>query len=385
MGTARQVETNFVGQAFHDPETILRDLVSAIPAAIYACDTEGRLIYHNRQACDLWGREPHSYEEPWTFLNWQKLYTADGVWIRSGEELIRDVMTSGCPVVNQELVLEQSDSSRVDVLMNIAPLRDGEGRLSGAVCIIENISGIVRARQERERLVGELERSNRDLSRFPYAVSHDLQAPVRSVRLLTERLIRRCDGSAEDVAHLANLIEQAAEGMEHMVDSLLNYAQAGHGELKRETVSTEAAVESVRILLAALIEKTGARISCSALPAVEADPVLLQQLFQNLIANAIKYHRAGHPPVIEIDGDRCEEGWKFSVTDNGQGIPREHHAMIFEPLKRLHGSETSGSGLGLALCRTIVTRHGGRIWVESNGEDSGSAFHFTLGPRRAAD
>jgi PAS domain S-box-containing protein len=372
------VDHQVVEQSLRDRDTTLRDLVSAIPAAVYACDTEGRVIYHNRQATELWGRKSQSLEHVRAFLDWQGLYRTDGTVIRSEDEPIRGVMTSGTPVINQELVLERTDASRVDVLVNIAPLRNSAGRLCGAVCILQDISGIKRAKEEREHLVAELKRSNYELSRFSHAVSHDLQSPIRSVRFLTQLLIRRNDCLPQGAARLADLIEQAASGMEDMVDSLLRYAQAGKGELRRETVSTEAVVDAVRLSLGALIEKTGARISCSALPIVEADPVLLQLLFQNLIANAIKYCRPGHPPVIAIEGDRCDEGWKFAVTDHGQGIPREHQGTIFEPLERLHGSETPGSGLGLALCRTIVARHGGRIWVESKGAGTGATFRFTL-------
>ena len=233
MGTAKELEANvvrkntadhrFVEQTLQDRETTLRDLdlVSAIPAAVYACDTEGRLIYHNRHAVDLWGREPQSHEHRWAFLDWQRLYSADGMAVRTEEELIKGVMASGSPVINQELVLERPDSSRVDILLNIAPLLDSAGTLGGALCVLQDISGIKRAQQERERLLDELERSNHELSRFSYAVSHDLQAPVRSVRALTQLLIRRKDGPPGDAAHLADLIEQAAAGMEHTIDSLL--------------------------------------------------------------------------------------------------------------------------------------------------------------------
>jgi signal transduction histidine kinase len=369
----------FAKQRLRDRDTTMRDLVSAIPAAVYACDTEGRLIYYNRHATDLWGREPQSQEGAWAFLQWQRFYGADGMMIGPEEEPIRVVMALGSPVINEELILERPDLSRVDVLVNIAPLRDSADSPGGAVCIVQDISAMKRAQKECERLVDELRRSNDELSRFSYAVSHDLHAPVRSVRALTQLLIKRKDGAPEATAHLAGMIEQATAAMEQTVDSLLRYAQAGQGELRPQTVSTKATVDAVRISLGALIEKTGARISCSTLPTVDADPVLLQQLFQNLIMNAIKYHRPGHPPVIVIDGDRCEKGWKFAVTDHGQGIPREHHGMIFEPGKRLHGSDTPGSGLGLALCRTIVARHGGRIWVESEGAGRGATFRFTLG------
>jgi signal transduction histidine kinase len=130
--------------------------------------------------------------------------------------------------------------------------------------------------------------------------------------------------------------------------------------------------------LSPLIAETCAQIVCGPLPAVEADPVLLEQLLQNLIANAIQYRLPGQAPVIEISGGPSGEVWQFAVKDNGQGIPLNYQGRIFEPLKRLHGRETPGTGLGLALCRTIVGRHGGRLWVESQGSGCGSIFRFTL-------
>jgi signal transduction histidine kinase len=182
----------------------------------------------------------------------------------------------------------------------------------------------------------------------------------------------------EDSSRLLTLIEQAAEGMERLIESLLRYAQAGQGQLKRQRVGVEAIIESVRATLAPLITATGAQIVCTPLQAVEADPIMLEQLLQNLVANALQYHRSGIAPVVEISsiwsGDVCQ----LAVKDNGQGIALKYQDRVFEPLKRLHGSETPGSGLGLALCRTIVSRHGGRIWVESEGPGSGSIFRFTL-------
>jgi len=166
--------------------------------------------------------------------------------------------------------------------------------------------------------------------------------------------------------------------MERLIDSLLRYAQAGQGQLNRQRVAVDSIIESVRMTLSPLIIETSARIVCEPLPAVEADPVLLEQLLQNLVANALQYHRHGEAPVIEISGGHSGEVWQFAVKDNGQGIPLNDQNRVFEPLKRLHGSETPGTGLGLALCRTIVARHGGRIWVESEGPGCGAIFRFTL-------
>ena len=163
-----------------------------------------------------------------------------------------------------------------------------------------------------------------------------------------------------------------------MIETLLRYAQAGQGQLKRQRVPVDPIIESMRVTLAPLITKTGAQIVCKPLPEVEADPVLLEQLLQNLVANAIHYHRPGEAPVVEISGGFSGGVWEFAVKDNGQGIPRNYQDRVFEPLKRLHGSESPGTGLGLALCRTIVARHGGRIWIESQGSGYGAIFRFTL-------
>jgi two-component system, chemotaxis family, sensor kinase Cph1 len=111
---------------------------------------------------------------------------------------------------------------------------------------------------------------------------------------------------------------------------------------------------------------------------VEADPVLLEQVLQNLISNALQYRRAGEAPVVEVSVERSGAMWQFTVKDNGEGILPHHQHGVFEPLKRLHGNETPGTGLGLVLCRTVVGRHGGRIWVESDGSGRGAIFRFNL-------
>jgi len=331
----------------------------------------------NRQAAEIWGRTPHLDDPPWLFLDSRRLYRLDGKDLPAVDAPVKQVLATGVPVVNCEFSLERPDQSRISVLANIAALRDSAGVVTGAVSIFQDITELKRMHQEREVLLLELERSNRELSQFSYNVSHDLQAPVRNVRALTQLLARE-DSLPEERSQLLTLIEQSAVGMERLIGSLLRYAQAGQGQLNRQHVGIKQIIESVRVTLAPLIANTGAQIVCKPMPEVEADPVLLEHLLQNLVANAIHYHRPEEAPAIEISGAPCKDGWQFAVKDNGQGIPRDWQDGIFEPLKRLHGSETPGTGLGLALCRTIVARHGGRIWVESKGSGQGSVFRFTL-------
>jgi len=371
------VDHQYIKHTLHESEENLRELVSAMPAAVYACDQEGIITYYNPQAVEIWGRTPGLDDAPWSFLDSRRMYRIDGSLLPPEDAPVREVLTTGVAVVNRELIFERPDPSRINLLTNVTPLRDSTGAVTGAVSIFQDITELKQIQQEREGLLHELERSNRELSQFSYAVSHDLQAPVRHVRALTQILARRHNGSQEDSSHLT-LIEQAAEGMERLIKSLLSYAQAGHGQLNRQPVSVDPIIESVRATLAPSIAKTGAQIICMPLPAVEADPVLLEQLLQNLVANAIQYHRPKAAPLVEISGGPSPDGWQFAVKDNGQGIPLDFQDGIFEPLKRLHGSDTPGTGLGLALCRTIVARHGGRIWVESEGSGCGAIFRFTL-------
>lgn len=299
---ALHVDHEYVRQSLQDRETNLRELVSAMPAAVYACDRNGFVVYYNSHAVELWGCAPDLDGEPWSFLDSRGPFRADGTELQGDKAPVREVLATGSPVVNRELVLERPDFSRIHVLANIAPLRDAKDLVCGAVNIFQDITEIKCRQQEREQLLHELERSNRDLSEFSYAVSHDLQAPVRSVRTLTQLLVRRKGGPPEELSHLAALIDQAADGMEHLIASLLQYAQAGQGELSRKTVSAEAVIESARVSLSDSIAKTNARVICHPLPDIDADPIQLQQVFQNLVANAIKYRRPGESPVIEIQG-----------------------------------------------------------------------------------
>jgi signal transduction histidine kinase len=365
-----------VKHSLYETEENLRELVSVMPAGVYACDKDGVITYYNPQAAAMWGHVPAGDDQPWSFLDSRRIYRADKSRVLPEDAPVREVLRTGVPVVNVDFVLERPDLSRINVLANITPLRDAAGVVTGAVNIFQDITELKRIQQDREGLLQELERSNRELSQFSYSVSHDLQAPVQGVRALTKLLVQD-HGLQEGSSPVLALIEQATTGMERLIDSLLRYAQAGQGQLHRELVPVEKTIEAVGLTLAPSITRTGAQIVCKALPAVDGDPVLLGQLFQNLISNAIQYHRLGEPPVIEISGGPSGDGgWQFTVKDNGQGIPRAFHESIFEPLRRLHGGETPGTGLGLALCRTIVARHGGRIWVESEG--TGAVFRFTL-------
>jgi DNA-binding response OmpR family regulator len=250
----------------------------------------------------------------------------------------------------------------------------------------------VRARAEREaaevraeladRLAAanrELDRANQELEQFAYAAAHDLQEPLRKVRVFSE-LLRRNYGSQLD-GQANQFLDYCVDGagrMHQLIEDLLSYARASQSDdAVVGTVDLDAVMERILISLQAPIEESGAIIIRSPLPRVQSEEVRLYQLFHNLIGNALKYRRPEEPPRIEVAAERKEEDWLFSVRDNGVGIDHDHREKIFGAFKRLHAENNPGTGLGLAICKRIVENFGGRIWVESE-YGQGSVFHFTL-------
>jgi signal transduction histidine kinase len=165
--------------------------------------------------------------------------------------------------------------------------------------------------------------------------------------------------------------------MRELIDDLLDFSKATMGPLELAATDSREALEGALANLRGSIETSGASVQYGELAFVRANACQLQQLFQNLIGNALKY-RGAEPPVVEVATERVGDDWHFTISDNGMGIALEHRERIFEMFKRLHTrAEIPGSGIGLALCRSIVERHGGRIWVEST-PGKGSRFHFTM-------
>jgi len=232
--------------------------------------------------------------------------------------------------------------------------------------------------------VKQLERSNVDLEQFAWAASHDLKEPLRTISSYTDLLVRRSlakNGKAPDqgqAAEFARYIQQGVERMSAMIDGLLAYSRAMMQPLEHDHVTNAqiAAEEAVQTLHAS-IEENGARIEIDPLPVVCAEAGPLLQIFQNLLANALKYRTPGVAPCIRISAVTGGGEVRFAVGDNGIGIAPEHYDRIFEVFRRLHGEDYEGLGVGLAIYKRLVERYGGRIWLDSE-PGSGSTFYFTL-------
>ncbi len=231
---------------------------------------------------------------------------------------------------------------------------------------------------EMKRVQLELAHANRSLSSFSYEVAHDLQSPLRSMAMCAQLLTATGEESlTADQAELIRTISKNSDRLRSLVQSLLQYASAEGHEDERETMSLQSVLDRALENLAATIAEAGARIEAGALPEVRAHASKLLQVLQNLISNAIKYHRPGVRPEIRVFADTTESGWTIHVQDNGMGIEPTSVERVFTPLQRLHGPEISGTGLGLAICRRAVEAEGGRIWLDSTF-GHGSTFHFTL-------
>ncbi len=233
-------------------------------------------------------------------------------------------------------------------------------------------------RRVQERTT-ELQRSNQDLAQFAYVASHDLQEPLRQVSgfvgLLQDRYQGKLDADADQYIHYA---VDGARRMSQLISDLLAYSRVSTGGREPSAVSCQEALDKALANLGTAISESGARVTRDPLPDLLADGPQLAMLFQNLLGNALKFRREGLAPEIHVGARREGDQWVLWVRDNGIGIPPEQFDRIFTIFQRLHARDKyPGTGIGLAICKKIVERHGGRIWVESKvGE--GTTFFFSL-------
>ncbi len=244
--------------------------------------------------------------------------------------------------------------------------------------IREYADALNQANMDLTKNAQELKRSNAELEQFAYVASHDLQEPLRMVSSFTQLLAKRYKDKIDSDAN--DFISYAVEGanrMQRLINDLLNYSRIRSKGKTFEETSCSEILGQVRANLQVAIEESRALITNDFLPVVNADHVQMMQLFQNLVDNAIKF--SGElPPRIHISAEKKENEWLFSVCDNGIGIDPQFNERIFVIFQRLNDREKyPGTGIGLAVCKRIVERHGGRIWVESE-PGTGTTFYFTI-------
>lgn len=230
----------------------------------------------------------------------------------------------------------------------------------------------------RGRLRKEETRHGEELRQFAYAVSHDLREPLRMIASYSELLNRRYANQLDDDGReFAGFIADAVHRMEHLLTDLLTYShQFRPLEAPLAPIDPEVVLQSVLLAMEKEIQQSNAKVTNDPLPKINFDFGRLSQLFRQLITNSIKF-RGAEPPRIHVAAQEADQETNFSICDNGVGIDPRYHEQIFGIFRRLHGKESPGTGMGLAICKRIVEQHGGRIWVESEA-GRGATFRFTV-------
>jgi PAS domain S-box-containing protein len=290
----------------------------------------------------------------------------------------QSVIDTDTPMPAYEELQPTADGRQIWISTSRVPFHDRDGSVIGVLGTYEDISVRKQAEEKLKKALDELSRSNAELERFAYVASHDLQEPLRMVTSYLQLLERRYkDRLDSDAIDFINYAVDGSSRMKTLINDLLTYSRVGTRGKDFTLVDCNEVFRRVLQNLLVAIEENKAQIISDPLPVVTADAVQLEQLFQNLIANAIKF-RGSHEPRVQIGVRKESKEWVFSVQDNGIGIDPRYFDRIFVIFQRLHGREQyPGTGIGLAVSKRIVERHGGRIWVESKPGE-GSTFFFTF-------
>jgi PAS domain S-box-containing protein len=357
-----------------ESEARYRGLLEAAPDAMVVVNQAGEIVLLNAQAEIQFGyhRDELVGQKVKNVIpeGFAERLIADGT--RSAAEALAQQIGTGI-----ELSGRRKDGTEFPIEIMLSPLESAEGILVTAA--IRNITERKKSEEHLVKTVAELKRSNDELQQFAYVSSHDLQEPLRMVSSYTQLLAKRYQGRLDSDAD--EFIAFAVDGcnrMQGLIQDLLAYSRAGTNRKKLREVSSENALQEALTNLRITIEQSGGNVSHDALPAVTTDETQLTLVFQNLVGNAIKY-RSAEVPRVHVSATRNGGNeWIFSVRDNGLGIDPQYFERIFILFQRLHGrDEFEGTGIGLAICKKIVERLGGRIWVESQPE-KGSTFYFAL-------
>jgi PAS domain S-box-containing protein len=368
-----------------------RTLINNIPGMVYSAgpDWSTRIISGSETLCG-YSADDFSTKR----VNWFDLMAAEDMpYVLEGSRLLHEKPCSLTQLYritaangsvrwmeDHKTSLFSADGRFQGVDGVVFDVTDREAAVGALVCYRDELELRVRDRtRELEAVNQELQRKNTELDEFAYMASHDLQEPLRKITSFADLLRRDIGGELNQRAEtdLGYMVD-AANRMRQLIEHLLLLSRAGSTPLKMEDVSMAACARLAVDALHTSIDKSRARITIEDLPMVNGDNTLLIQLYQNLLGNAIKY-RSNDVPNIRCTWERAGNQVIFGVRDNGIGIAEEHLDKVFAPFKRLQGrSKCEGTGIGLAICRKIVERHGGRLWVES-ALDAGSHFKFTLG------
>ncbi|XZN91836.1 MAG: PAS domain S-box protein [Microcoleus sp.] len=363
-------ERKLTERALQESEFRYRQIVELAEEGIWVIDSNARTTYVNHAMARMLGYEElEMLGRPlFDFMDEQEQQLTS-LYMERRKQGISE---------KHESKLKSKDGKDVWTYISTSPVMDELGCMLSSCALVYNITDRKEVEQQMLQITEDLKRSNEELEQFAYVASHDLQEPLRAVTSYTQLLAQRYQGNLDAKADkYINHIVDGASRMQQLINDLLAYSRLGTRAQELEIADCNAAVEQSLCNLQIAIAEKQAIITKDVMPTVMADEFQLVQLFQNLIGNAIKFCRED-VPIIHIAAIIQDDEWLFSVRDNGIGIDPEYADRIFIIFGRLHSRrEYLGTGIGLAMCKRIVERHGGRIWVESLPEE-GATFYFTI-------
>ncbi len=372
--------------SFSENKERIDTLINGLYTGVLVQGPGSEILFCNKAALNMLGLS-------WDELNGRSSFTGcniiheDGSLFSSSDHPVSRVMATKKAVANTVMgIYRPVTKDRVWLRVNAEPLLDNNGNVKE---VISSFSDITERKAIEEKLTGlyqslesrafELATSNADLQRFVYVATHDLQEPLRMVtsftQLLKKKYEKQLDGQA---AEYINYAVENASRMKKLILDLLDYSQFSSNNEEFVQTAMNKVVQNVRVLFSKEIEDMKAELIVSEMPVIRAKTLLIQQLFENLVSNALKY-RNGCKPVIKIDCKENDDHFLFSVNDNGIGIDPKYSDKIFVLFQRLHSDKEAyeGTGVGLAISKKIVDLHRGNIWVRSE-KGEGSTFYFTI-------
>jgi PAS domain S-box-containing protein len=356
-------------ETLRESERRFRSVAETANDALIIFDSQGYIFFWNRAAQDIFGYGASETTQR------HLLASLVPERFQDVSQLEQELLAEDSALARQaiEVTGVRKDGSGFPVELSLATWKTREGSF---------FTAIARDITERKRAEEELARSNKELEQFAYIVSHDLQEPLRMVRSYLQLLERRYkDQLDEEANQFVWFAVDGATRMQTLINDLLTYSRVTTRAKPFKSVDCSTLLDFVRTDLQIAIAEGGAVMTSDPLPTLTADATQIKQVLQNLVSNGIKFHKEGIAPQVHVGAERRHDGWLFSVRDNGIGIDPKHYDRIFVIFQRLHTrDEYPGTGIGLAVCKKIVERHGGNMWVESE-PDQGSTFYFTVPDR----
>ena len=378
----------------HKNELQYKTLTNSLPLLIFSLDAEGQVIYANAWLTRYSGETIDSLNaSQWKYFVFEEDYFAFSSLLK---EVAKNEKTTLKSVIRLK---NQSSGAYLWHQLSLTPLRNDSGDIQNWIGYLvdihaqkayeETLKDNIELKQTQEKLneyqrvqekyITELNRSNLELQQFAFIASHDLQEPVRKLLFYSDFLMSQYAGILEGpgIKYLTSM-QQSAQRMRVLIKDLLVFSQIKKEEIVFRSINLNTIIAEVIQDFEMLIEEKKATLQIDALPALNADEMMMRQIFENLISNALKYSSDGKPPVIEINGKNSDGCVLLTVKDNGIGFDEKYLPQMFTLFQRLHNrSVYEGTGLGLAICKKIVEFHNGKIWAQST-EGKGSAFSVSL-------